>query len=225
MKIPNIKELFKKGVHFGHRSSKRHPKASSFIYTKYNDVHIIDLQKTEEKLKEVITFVQDIIKKKGQIVFIGSKKQAKELTKTAALSCDMPYIIGRWLGGTFTNFFNISKLVTKLEKLEKGEEDGSWEMYTKKEAVTFKKELTKLTDTVGGIKNMKKLPQAIFVVDIKKERTAIREAKKMNIPVIAMADTNVNPELVDYYIPANDDAIKSIELITSLIAEAINEVK
>ncbi len=225
MEIPNIKELFKKGVHFGHKASKRHPKASSFIYTKYNDVHIIDLQKTEEKLKEVITFIQDIVKKKGQIVFIGSKKQAKELTKTAALSCDMPYIVGRWLGGTFTNFFNISKLVTKLEKLERGEEDGSWEMYTKKEVVKFKKELDKLTSTVGGIKNMKKLPQAIFVVDIKKERTAIREAKKMNIPVIAMADTNVNPELVDYYIPANDDAVKSIELITSLIAEAINEVK
>ncbi len=225
MKIPDIKELFKEGVHYGHKTSKRHPKASSFIYTKYNDVHIIDLEKTREKLKEALGFIEGIVKKKGLIVFIGSKKQAKDIVKTAALGCDMPYIIGRWIGGTFTNFVNIHKLVNKLEKLEKDKEDGSWEVYTKKERVAFTKELNKLEDTVGGIKQMKKLPAAIFVIDIKKERTAIREAQKMNIPIIALADTNVNPELVDYHIPANDDALRSIKLITTLIAEAINSVR
>ena len=225
MEIPSVKELFKQGVHFGHKASKRHPKASSFIYTKYNDIHIIDLEKTVAKLKEAITFIQSIIKKNGQIVFIGSKRQAKDIVKTSALGCDMPYIVGRWIGGTFTNFINIRKLVNKLEKLEKEKEDGSWEVYTKKERVGFNKELNKLQDTVGGIKKMKKLPQAIFVIDISKERTAIREAHKMNIPIIALADTNVNPELVDYHIPANDDAIKSIKLITNLIAEAINDVQ
>ena len=225
MKIPDIKELFKEGVHYGHKTSKRHPKASSFIYTKYNDVHIIDLEKTRKKLKEALDFIQSIVKKKGLIVFIGSKKQAKDIVRISALGCAMPYIIGRWIGGTFTNFANIHKLVNKLEKLEKEKEDGSWEVYTKKERVTFQKELNKLEDTVGGIKKMKKLPEAIFVVDIKKERTAIREARKMKIPIIALADTNVNPELVDYYIPANDDALKSIKLITNLIAEAINDVQ
>ena len=137
----------------------------------------------------------------------------------------MPYIIGRWLGGTFTNFENIVKLTRKLDKMEKDDEDGAWEIYTKKEQVTFRKEMTKLQETVGGIKKMKKLPQAIFVVDIKKERTAVTEARKMNIPVVAMVDTNVNPEIVDYPIPANDDAIKSIDIITNLVSEAIASIK
>ncbi len=225
MKIPSIKELFKEGVHFGHISSKRHPKASSFIYRKYNNLHIIDLEKTVEKLKESISFIQSIVKNNGQIVFIGSKKQSKDIVKAAAIGCGMPYITGRWIGGTFTNFVNIHKLVNKLEKLKKDEEDGSWEVYTKKEKVTFKKESDKLQDMVGGIKDMKKLPQAIFVADIKKERTAIREARKMSIPIVAIADTNVNPELADYYIPANDDAIKSIRLIINIIAESINHVR
>jgi len=153
------------------------------------------------------------------------KKQAKAIVKAAAISCHTPFIIGRWLGGTFTNFENIVKLTRKLEKLEREEEDGTWEMYTKKEQVTFKKELDKLMDNVGGIKNMKTLPKAVFVVDLKKEATAVSEANKMGIPVIALVDTNVNPELAAYPIPANDDAIKSIEIITNMIAEAVRNAR
>ena len=225
IKIPTLEELLKKGVHFGHRTSKRHPKASRYIHTDRNGVHIIDLQKTVEALPVAFEFVEKIIKSNGQILFIGSKKQARDIIKAAADACQSPYIIGRWLGGTFTNFENIVKLTRKLEKMEKDESDGAWELYTKKEQVNFRKELNKLNDNVGGIKSMKRLPQAIFVVDIRKEKTAVSEARKMNIPIIAMTDTNVNPELVTYAIPANDDAIKSIEVITNLLAETIKEAR
>ncbi len=223
--IPSLEELLKKGVHFGHKTSKRHPKASRYIHTDRNGVHIIDLQKTVDSLPMVLQFVEKIVKANGQILFIGSKKQAREIVKNAAESCQSPYIIGRWLGGTFTNFENIVKLTRKLEKMEKDEEDGVWELYTKKEQVNFRKELNKLRENVGGIKAMKRLPQAIYVVDIIKEKTAVSEARKMNIPIIAMTDTNVNPELVTHAIPANDDAIKSIETITNLLAETIKEAK
>lgn len=221
MKLPTLEELLKKGVHFGHQTSKRYPKANAYIHTQRNGVHIIDLQKTVKALEEALTFVDKTVKAGGLILFVGSKKQAKTIVKEAAESCGMPYIVGRWLGGTFTNFENIVKLTRKLERLEREEEDGTWEMYTKKEQVTFKKELDKLMENVGGIKNMKNLPKAIFVVDLKKEGTAVSEANKMGIPVIALADTNVNPELATYPIPANDDAIKSIEVITDLIADAV----
>jgi len=223
--IPSLEELLKKGVHFGHKTSKRHPKASRYIHTDRNGVHIIDLQKTTEALPMVLDFAEKITKSNGQILFIGSKKQAREIVKNAADNCQSPYIIGRWLGGTFTNFENIVKLTRKLEKMEKDEEDGVWELYTKKEQVNFRKELNKLKENVGGIKAMKRLPQAIYVVDIIKEKTAVSEARKMNIPIIAMTDTNVNPELVTHAIPANDDAIKSIEIITNLLADTIKEAK
>ncbi|MFA6307915.1 MAG: 30S ribosomal protein S2 [Patescibacteria group bacterium] len=225
MNLPTLEELLKKGVHFGHKTSKRYPKANSYIHTQRNGVHIIDLQKTVKALEIALAFVDKTVKAGGVILFVGSKKQAKDIVKEAALSCGMPYIVGRWLGGTFTNFENIVKLTKKLERLEREEEDGTWEMYTKKEQVTFKKELNKLLDNVGGIKNMKNLPKAIFVVDLKKEGTAVAEANKMGIPVIALADTNVNPELATYPIPANDDAIKSIEVITDLIAEAVRNAR
>ncbi|MFA5127336.1 MAG: 30S ribosomal protein S2 [Patescibacteria group bacterium] len=223
--IPTLEELLKQGVHFGHKTSKRHPKASRYIHTERNGIHIIDLQQTADSLKAVLEFVEKIVKANGQILFIGSKKQAREIIKAGAIASGMPYIIGRWLGGTFTNFENIVKLTRKLEKMEKEEEDGAWELYTKKEQATFKKEMAKLQENVGGVKSMKRLPQAIFVVDIKKERTAVNEARKLGIPIIAMTDTNVNPELVNFAIPANDDAVKSIELITGLIAETIKEAK
>jgi len=221
--IPSLEDLLNKGVHFGHQTSKRYPKASTYIYTQRNGVHIIDLEKTVEGLKEALSFVEKKVKAGGVILFIGSKKQARQIVKQAALSCGMPYIVGRWLGGTFTNFENIVKLTKRLEKLIKDEEQGAWEVYTKKEQVTFRKEKEKLLETVGGISQMKKLPQAIFVVDIKKEKTAVTEANKMGIPIVAMTDTNVNPELVDYPIPANDDAIKSIEVITGAVAETAKE--
>ena len=225
MQIPTLEELLKKGVHFGHQTSKRYPKAASYIHTQRGGVHIIDLQETIKGLQKALEFVDKLAKSGGVVLFIGSKKQAKDIVKEAAMSCSMPYIIGRWLGGTFTNFANIVKLTKKLESLEKGEEDGTWDLYTKKEQVTFKKELNKLTENVGGIKNMKNLPKAVFVVDIKKESTAVSEANKMGIPVIAMVDTNVNPEKVQYPIPANDDAIKSIEVITDLVASTIKKAR
>ncbi|MCB9802807.1 30S ribosomal protein S2 [Candidatus Nomurabacteria bacterium] len=224
-KLPSLEELLKKGVHFGHKTNKRHPKMSPFIFTKRNGISVIDLEKTVVYLKKALDFTTKIAEKDGKILFIGSKKQAKEIVKKAADSSAMPYIIGRWLGGTFTNFNNIVRLTQKLEKLEKDKEEGNWEKYTKKEQVTFTKQIAKLEDTVGGIRTMKQLPAAVFVVDIKKEKTAVLEANKMKVPVIAMTDTNVNPEMVQYPIPANDDAIKSIEVITNLIAEAINNSK
>lgn len=223
MNLPTLEELLKCGVHFGHKTSKRYPKADSYIHTQRGGIHIIDLQKTVVALEKTLTFVEQTVKAGGVILFIGSKKQAKQIVKEAAQSCGMPYIIGRWLGGTFTNFENIVKLTKKLDRMEREEADGTWELYTKKEQVTFRKELDKLIDNVGGIKNMKNLPKAVFVVDIKKERTAVSEANKMGIPVIAMTDTNVNPELTKYPIPANDDALKSIECITNLIAEAVKK--
>lgn len=223
--IPSLEELLKSGVHFGHHVSKRYPKAAPYIFAERGGVHIIDLEKTVEGLNKALEFVEKIVKAGGLILFVGSKKQAKIIVKTAAESCSMPYIIGRWLGGTFTNFENIVKLVNRLEKMEKEEEDGAWEVYTKKEQVAFKKEMVKLQEIVGGIKGMKRLPQAVFIVDIKKERTAVAEANKTRVPIIALVDTNVNPDLVAYPIPANDDAIKSIDTITHLIARAAKEAK
>lgn len=225
IKIPTLEELLKMGVHFGHKTSKRHPKAARYIHTERNGIHVIDLQATVDGLKTALEFVDKLTKANGTILFVGSKKQAKAIVKAAAISCQSPYIIGRWLGGTFTNFENIVLLTRKLEKMEKEEADGTWDLYTKKEQVTFKKELIKLQDTVGGITNMKRLPQAVFVIDIKKEKTAVSEARKTQVPVIALTDTNVNPELVDFPIPGNDDAIKSIEVITNLLADCIKQAK
>jgi small subunit ribosomal protein S2 len=223
--IPSLEELLKKGVHFGHKTSKRHPKMSPFIFTKRNGVHVIDLEATVANLKDALAFVEKITKAGGTILFIGSKKQAKTIVREAAESCGMPYIIGRWLGGTFTNFDNIVKLTKKLEELDSGKADGTWDRYTKKEQVTFSKHLNKLEDTVGGIRKMQKLPEAVFVVDIKKEKTAVMEANKVGLPIIAMTDTNTNPEMVKYPIPANDDAIKSIEIITNLVADTIKQAQ
>lgn len=223
--IPSLEELLKSGVHFGHQTSKRYPKAAAYIYAERNGVHIIDLQKTVEGLNQALTFVEQTVKAGGLILLVGSKKQARLIVKAAAEKCGMPYIIGRWLGGTFTNFENIVRLTKKMEKMEKDEAEGGWELYTKKEQVAFKKELNKLRDTVGGIRNLKRLPQAVFIIDIKKEKTALSEANKMGVPVIALVDTNVNPEKVAYPIPANDDAIKSIDVITNLIAEAAWQAK
>lgn len=223
--LPSLEELLKKGVHFGHKTSKRYPKADSYIHTQRNGIHIIDLQKTVEGLEKAATFVEKITKEGGAVLFVGSKKQARKIVKEAAIACNTPYIIGRWLGGTFTNFENIVVLTKKLDKLEKGETDGSWDVYNKKEQVKFRKDMAKLQDNVGGIKDMKVLPKAMFVVDIKKEKTAVSEANKVGIPVIAMVDTNVNPELVQYPIPANDDAMKSIEAISQFLSDKIKEAK
>lgn len=225
MNLPTLEELLKMGVHFGHQTAKRYPKAESYIHSQRGGIHIIDLEKTQIGLTKAMEFAQKITKSGGLILFVGSKKQARKIVAEAAKNCGMPYITGRWLGGTFTNFENINKLTRKLERMEKEEADGSWEVYTKKEQVTFKKEMDKLQETVGGIKSMKALPKAVFVVDIRKEKTAVSEANRMKIPVIALVDTNVNPEKAQYPIPANDDAVKSIDIITNLLAAAIKEAR
>ncbi len=214
-------EMLKAGVHFGHQTSKRHPKMSTYIFTKRSGVSIVDLEQTRVKLEEALNFVEQITSNGGVILFLGTKKQARDVVKKAAVSSASPYVVGRWIGGTFTNFDQVSGLVKKLKELCKDEETGDWKKYTKKEQVSFRKEQHKLEEFVGGMRDMGKLPKAIFIVDIKKEKTAVAEANNKGIPIIAMVDTNVNPDLVQYPIPANDDAIRSVEMISDLIAQTI----
>ncbi len=222
-KMPSLEEMLKAGVHFGHQTSRRHPKMSQFIFTRRNNIHVINLEHTQVKLQEAYDFAKQIAANGGVILFVASKKQAREVVRAAAEASGMPYIVGRWIGGIFTNFDNVNKLVTKLKKLESDEASGEWDKYKKSEQVAFRKERDKLIEFVGGIRTMGKLPKAIYVVDIKKEKTAVSEAAKRNIPIIAMTDTNVNPELVQYPIPSNDDAVSAIKLITNTIAQAIQD--
>lgn len=222
-KIPELVEMLKNGVHFGHHVSKRHPKMSQYIYTDRNQIHIIDLEMTAIKLKEALDFLTKLTATGGVVLFVSSKNQAKPIIEKSAKECGMPYINSRWLGGTFTNLSNIVKLTRKLKSLEQKQLSGDLEKYTKKEQLDFQREITKLNDLVGGIKNMEKLPEAVYIIDTKKEKTALAEATKKNVPVVAIVDTNVNPEKVSYPIPANDDATKSIEMITLLVAEAIKD--
>ena len=196
-----------------------------FIFFIRIRISIIDLEQTAAKLQEALDFVSDTVSRGGVVLFISSKKQAKGLIKKYAEDCGMPYINSRWLGGTFTNFANIIKLTKKLKSLEEKEKSGELAKYTKKEQLDFQKEISRLNELVGGIKDMTKMPEAVFVVDIKKEKSAVYEANKKNVPIIAMVDTNVNPEKVQYPIPANDDALRSIDMVISLMAEAVMEGK
>jgi len=221
--IPDLMTMLKSGVHFGHQTGKRHPKMKPYIFTTKSGFHILNLEETQNKLKEALEFATKIVSNGGTILFLGTKKQAQPIITKYAKECNMPYITERWLGGTFTNFGEINKLVKKFVDLKKQRETGQLDKYTKKEKLEFEREIEKLDKMVGGVEGITRVPDAIFVVDIKKEKTAVTEAIRKNIPVIAMVDTNVNPDKVNYPIPANDDAIKSIELITSLISTAVNE--
>lgn len=223
VKIPSKEDLLKAAVHFGHRPTKRHPKMQPFIQAIKNTIHIIDLEKTLQLLKKAVNFVTEVVSRGGVIVFVGTKPAAKEVIKKYAQKVNVPYVAEKWIGGTLTNFQTISHLIEKLKKMTKEQKEGEWKKYSKKERLDLEKELAKLEKMVGGIKDLNRLPEALYIVDIIEESTAVKEAKKMNIPVIAIVDTNANPELVTYPIPANDDAIKSIDLITKLIAEAIEE--
>ncbi len=223
VKIPTTEELFEAMVYFGHRVGKLHPKMKQYVYTIKNNVHWIDLEKTQQCLKKALDFIKDVASKDGQILFVGTKPSAQMVIKKYAEEVKMPYVVEKWIGGTLTNFSVISKLIEKLKKMEEEKERGEWEKYSKKEKKDLERELVRLTNLVGGIKNLTKLPDAIYIVDLKKERTAVRETKKMKIKTIGLVDTNNNPDLVDYPIPGNDDAIRSIEMITKLIAEAIKE--
>jgi len=221
----DIEEMMRLGVHFGHKTSRCHSKMKPYILGIRNDVHIIDLQKTKEKLEEALRFIQKIISEQKTIVFIGTKIILKNLVKEIALECNLPYISERWLGGTFTNFETISKRIKYLKDLEKKEKEGFFEKYTKKEKQQFKKELERLRKKFEGIRNLEKLPDAIFICDMGKESTAIKEAKKKEIKIIAIADTNVDLTLADIAIPASDDGISSVRYILEKVKEVILRTK
>jgi small subunit ribosomal protein S2 len=226
MKDITLLDLLKSGAHFGHTTSRWNPKMKPYIFTVRSGIHILDLEKTKKQLEKAMKFAGDIAGKGGTILFVGTKRQSKDILKNAAIACGMPYINVRWLGGTFTNFKTIQKTVRKMERLESLKQSGELETkYTKKERLMIDREIEKMEKLFEGIKNMKKLPEAIFVTDAKHDDIAIKEAQKSKIKIIGVVDTNVSPENINYVIPANDDATKAIALICNAMAEAINEAK
>lgn len=225
-KLPTLLELLQAGVHFGHRVSRWHPKMEKFIFGARNGIHIIDLNQTIIQLDRTLGYINDLVSRGGTILFLGTKRQAREIVKKYADQCGMPYVTERWLGGTLTNFPEVGLLIKKHRELKEAQDTGKLaEKYTKKEQVKFRKQLEDLEAKIGGILDMTKLPDALFVVDVVKEKTAVEEASKRNIPVIALADTNVNPDRLKYAIPSNDDAVKTIDLMCKLVAEAVNDGK
>ena len=225
MAVVAMKQLLEAGVHFGHQTRRWDPKMAEYIFQARNGIHIIDLQKTSKKIDEAYAFVKEQAEEGKDILFVGTKKQAQECVKEAAGTCGMYFVNQRWLGGMLTNFGTIQKRIERLNELEKMQEDGTFDVLPKKEVILLKKEMEKLEKNLGGIKDMKKMPGVMFVVDPKKERIAILEARKLNIPVVGLVDTNCNPGDVDYVIPGNDDAIRAVKLITEVIANAVIEGK
>ena len=223
MAVVAMKQLLEAGVHFGHQTRRWDPKMAEYIFQARNGIHIIDLQKTSKKLDEAYSFLKEQAEEGKTILFVGTKKQAQECVKEAAEKCGMYYVNQRWLGGTLTNFETIRKRIGRLKELERMQEDGTFEVLPKKEVILLKKEMEKLEKNLGGIKDMEQLPGVMFIVDPKKERIAILEAKKLGIPVIGLIDTNCNPEDVDYAIPGNDDAIRAVSLIADCMANAVIE--
>ena len=225
MSVVAMKQLLEAGVHFGHQTRRWDPRMAEYIFQARNGIHIIDLQKTAKKLDEAYNFIREQAEEGKTILFVGTKKQAQECVKEAALKCGMFYVDKRWLGGMLTNFDTIQKRIQRLKDLEAMEQDGTFEVLPKKEVILLKKEMEKLEKNLGGIKEMKELPGVMFIVDPKKERIGILEARKLGIPVIGLVDTNCNPEDVDYAIPGNDDAIRAVALIADCMANAVIEGK
>lgn len=223
MAVVAMKQLLEAGVHFGHQTRRWDPRMAEYIFQARNGIHIIDLQKTSKKIDEAYEFIKEASEEGKDILFVGTKKQAQECVKEAAEACGMYYIDQRWLGGMLTNFDTIQKRIQRLKDLEAMQEDGTFDVLPKKEVILLKKEMEKLERNLGGIKEMNKMPGVMFVVDPKKERIAILEARKLNIPVVGLIDTNCNPEDVDYVIPGNDDAIRAVKLITTVMANAVIE--
>ena len=223
MAVVAMKQLLEAGVHFGHQTKRWDPKMAEYIYQARNGIHIIDLQKTSKKIDEAYAFMKEVAEEGKDILFVGTKKQAQECVKDAALKSNMFYVDQRWLGGMLTNFKTIRKRIERLNKLEEMQADGTFDVLPKKEVAALKNEMEKLEKNLGGIKEMTRMPGAMFVVDPKNERIAVLEAKKLNIPIIGLVDTNCNPEDVDYPIPGNDDAIRAVKLITDVMANAIIE--
>ena len=223
MSVISMKQLLEAGVHFGHQTRRWNPKMAPYIYTERNGIYIIDLQKSVGKVDDAYNAVADIVANGGTILFVGTKKQAQDAIRTEAERCGMFYVNERWLGGMLTNFKTIQSRIAKLKSIEKMEEDGTFERLPKKEVVKLQLEIEKLEKYLGGIKTMKKLPGALFIVDPRKEKIAVAEAKKLGIPIVAIVDTNCDPDDVDYVIPGNDDAIRAVKLIVSKMADAVVE--
>lgn len=223
MAVISMKQLLEAGVHFGHQTRRWNPKMAKYIFTERNGIYIIDLQKTVFMFKKAYSFIQEIAKTGGTVLFVGTKKQAQEAVEEEARRCNMYFVNQRWLGGMLTNFQTIQKRIMRLRELEKMEQDGTFELLTKKEVSKLREEMTKLNRFLGGIKDMNKLPQALFIVDPKKEYIALHEAKKLGIPIVAIVDTNCDPDEIDYPIPGNDDAIRAVRLFTSKIADGLIE--
>ena len=225
MAIISMKQLLEAGVHFGHQTRRWNPKMAPYIFTERNGIYIIDLQKTVKKVEEAYNFMRDVAASGESILFVGTKKQAQEAIREEALRCNMFYVNERWLGGMMTNFKTMRTRIDRLAQLRKMQEDGTFAMLPKKEVIKHLGEIEKLEKYLGGVKEMKKLPGALFIVDTRKERNAIAEAHKLGIPVVAIADTNCDPDEIDYVIPGNDDAIRAIKLISSIMANAVLEGK
>lgn len=225
MSVISMKQLLEAGVHFGHQTRRWNPKMKKYIFTERNGIYIIDLQKTVKKVDEAYKYVKEIAANGGTVLFVGTKKQAQDSVRDEATRSGMFFVNQRWLGGTLTNFQTIRKRIARLKSIERMEEDGTFEVLPKKEVVDLLKEKDRLMKFLGGIKEMKKIPDAMFVIDPRKERIAIAEAHKLNIPIIGIVDTNCDPDEIDYVIPANDDAIRAVKLLTSKMADAIIEVK
>ena len=223
MAVVSMKQLLEAGVHFGHQTRRWNPKMASYIYTERNGIYIIDLQKTVKKLEEAYNFVRDLAASGETILFVGTKKQAQEAIKEEAERVGMFYVNARWLGGMLTNFKTMRTRVERLNQLHKMQEDGTFAMLPKKEVAKLELELEKLEKFLGGVKTMDKLPAAMFIVDPRKERIAVAEARKLNIPIVAIVDTNCDPDEIDYVIPGNDDAIRAVKLIAGAMADAVLE--
>ncbi|KLU63291.1 30S ribosomal protein S2 [Peptococcaceae bacterium CEB3] len=223
MAVISMKQLLEAGVHFGHQTRRWNPKMARYIFTERNGIYIIDLQKTVKKVDEAYSFVRDLAAEGGTMLFVGTKKQAQESVREEAERCGMYFVNERWLGGMLTNFQTIQKRVERLHALERMESEGVFEVLPKKEVANLRHEMGKLERFLGGIKNMKKLPSALFVIDPRKERIAVAEARRLDIPIVGIVDTNCDPDEIDVIIPANDDAIRAVKLLTSKMADAILE--
>lgn len=223
MAVISMKQLLESGVHFGHQTRRWNPKMKPYIFTERNGIYIIDLQKTVKKVEEAYNYVRNLVQDGGKILFVGTKKQAQEAIESEAIRSGMYFVNQRWLGGTLTNFQTIRQRIARLKEIEKMEENGTFDVLPKKEVIGLKKEQERLEKFLGGIKEMETLPDALFIVDPRKERIAIAEAHKLNIPVISIVDTNCDPDEIDVLIPGNDDAIRAVKLLTAKIADAIIE--
>jgi small subunit ribosomal protein S2 len=223
MKLPNIVEMLQAGVHFGHQSSRWHPKMKEYIFTERSGVHVIDLEKSRTQLEQVLAVIKQMAAEGKQILFASTKPQAREIVRQAAIDCGMPYLVSRWIGGLLTNFSEIKKLIKKFLSLKEQLEKGELGRYTKKEQMDMARDLEKMSGSLLGLSSLTRMPDALFIPAMQKEKTAVTEAVKMNVPIIGVCDTNADPDKATYVIPANDDAVKSIEMIVGLVAEAVKE--